>query len=146
MFGTGCASTKNEPPVPHAVKWNGHWYAVMPGPVHWKTAKPLAEELGGHLVNIETSEENTFVHSLIKDMKPRREEGWWTGGNCIKQDGVWRWLGEKNYTEGPLLRYLNWVEGHPVQVSGDWDYILIRTDGKWNVSGAIGVGYIVEWD
>jgi len=146
LFLGGCVSTPKEPPVPHAVEWNSHWYAVFPGPLHWRPAKATSEELGGHLANIENAQENEFVLGLIRDKKPHHEAGWWTGGNCIEEDGVWRWLGENGATKGPLLRYLNWTDGHPHQHAGDWDYFLIRPDGKWNVHGAIGSGYIVEWE
>ena len=58
LFGVGCASTPKGPPVPHAVKWNGHWYAYFPDHISWKEAKHHCEGLGGYLVIINDKEEN----------------------------------------------------------------------------------------
>ena len=63
LFLGGCASVP-KPDVPHAVKWNGHWYAFFPDSVSWDDAVKISKERGGHLVFIESKEENQFLAEL----------------------------------------------------------------------------------
>ena len=64
LFGSGCASVPKGPPVPHAVEWNGHWYAFFMTPKTIEEARAHCEKLGGHLIIIETEEENKFAFDL----------------------------------------------------------------------------------
>ena len=68
LLGTGCASVP-KPDVANAVKWNGHWYAVLP-PADWDTAKQKCEDLGGHLAYVESEAENDFLINLLKQKHP----------------------------------------------------------------------------
>ena len=63
LFGVGCASVP-KPDVAHAVKWNGHWYAVFMEQRTIEEARAHCEKLSGHLVIIETEEEDKFVFDL----------------------------------------------------------------------------------
>ena len=90
LFGMGCTSVP-KPDVANAVKWNGHWYAVLPEPCNWETAIKRCERLGGHLAFVETEAENEFIANLLKE-KPA-----WLGG--IKQETGWKWLNGKPITK-----------------------------------------------
>ena len=50
LFGVGCASVPKGPPVPHAVKWNGHWYNHVTNFVSWTESENECESMGGYLV------------------------------------------------------------------------------------------------
>ena len=64
LFVGGCASTPKGPPVPHAERWNGHWYKHVADAVTSLEAKKRSENMEGHLVIIERKYENNFVFDL----------------------------------------------------------------------------------
>ena len=110
LFLGGCASV-TKPDVVHAVKWNGHWYAVFSD---IKRSSPEAEEycnkLGGHLVVISSEEENSFVSNLAKDtgqfgnyLIGALKKG--TPTEAPKKD--WQWINGEPFSTG----YRNWGKG-----------------------------------
>ncbi len=88
---------------------NGHRYAVIVSPdgISWSRAAYASELLGGHLVTLESPEENAFVFSIIVGVDEawtpnvledgrRFQHGPWIG---LRQDegaaepaGGWRWV------------------------------------------------------
>ena len=59
-----------KPDVPHAVKWNGHWYALVDDKDYTITeAREKAKALGGHLPYINSKEEEELILSLAKEKK-----------------------------------------------------------------------------
>tara|TARA_B100000427_G_C15360623_1_gene529668 strand:+ start:356 stop:841 length:486 start_codon:yes stop_codon:yes gene_type:complete len=146
LFGMGCASTKNEPPVPHAVKWNGHWYAYFPEGCNWETAIKKCERLGGHLAYAETKEENDFLLSLYeKSKKVGNSQGVWLGGTDKKNEGDWVWLSGKPITT-PL-----WGDGEPNNRDGIQHYMFMQVAGEdygaWGDLEPTGLfGVFCEWE
>jgi hypothetical protein len=73
LFGMGCASTSKpsadwlQPYQP--VKWNGHWYAVLPRVANYEGGKAACEQLGGHLAEAETTAEKEFLENLSKNVR-----------------------------------------------------------------------------
>ena len=102
MLGSGCASVP-KPDVPSAVKWNGHWYAYFPDQISWIEAKKRCESLGGHLVIIESKDENEFVWELASATQP---SGFLHMG-CSRtgNDGKRVWLNGKLVSD----TFHNWV-------------------------------------
>ncbi|MDH3585407.1 MAG: C-type lectin domain-containing protein, partial [Phycisphaerae bacterium] len=47
-----------------AVKWKGHYYKVFDQTVTWYIAHRECERAGGHLVRIESAEEQAFISSM----------------------------------------------------------------------------------
>ena len=148
LFVVGCASTLKEPPVPHAVEWNGHWYAFFPEGCHWDTAVKKCERLGGHLAYVESEAENNFILSLIAKSNRSKIYGVWLGGTDKKEEGDWLWLNGKPITN-PF-----WDGDEPNNANNHQHYLMIGIDGKdlskgkwydvWEGTDQNGV--ICEWE
>lgn len=74
-----------------ARSFNGRRYLFVPRFVRWAEAKRLCEELGGHLVEIHSREENEFLESFFP------------------YGGSWMWIGLHTVRE-----QLKWISGKPV--------------------------------
>lgn len=82
------------------VKFGGHTYALIKEPTTWHIAKRRCEEMGGHLVVIQSSIERDFIVKLIDG------------------DGVTAWVGASDEeTEGEWY----WVTGDRVTIPGTFD-------------------------
>ncbi|MHC4445937.1 MAG: C-type lectin-like domain-containing protein, partial [Planctomycetota bacterium] len=66
------------------VVWHGHTYYLL-DPSGWATAQAAAEALGGHLVTINSQEEEDYLRGLW-DKKDFSALGLTTDGNCDWQD------------------------------------------------------------
>jgi hypothetical protein len=146
LFGVGCASTPKGPPVPHAVEWDGHWYAFFPEGCNWETAKKKCERLGGHPAYVESESENDFILSLVEKSN-YRGSAVWLGGTDEKEEGDWFWLNGKPITN-PF-----WEESKPDNGNSHEHYLIMVISGKdisrgkWNdvYSGGL-LGVICEWE
>ena len=94
LFAGGCAGVP-KPDVANVVNWEGHWYAYFPDQTSWNEAKKHCESIGGHLVIIESKEENEFVWELATSKKA---SGMIHIG-CFRADNDGRW---------------EWIDGRPV--------------------------------
>jgi len=103
LFLGGCASVP-KPDVAHAVKWKGHWYAFFPNPISWNEAKKHCESIGGHLVIIESKEENEFVWELATSKKA--SEMIHIGCFRADNDGRWEWVDGRPVSN----TYYNWAK------------------------------------
>jgi hypothetical protein len=125
LFGMGCASVP-KPDVANAVKWNGHWYAYFSSRATWDTAKKECEKLGGHLVIINSEEENTFLHNLARKSDPESIYTWF---GATDRDGK---AGEVKWVDGSLVKdgFSNWGDD-PVKLGGHWDHDFAPWSGHW---------------
>ena len=104
LFGVGCASTPKGPPVEGAVKWNGHWYALLPDLNTWGEAKERCEKLGGHLVIIDSKEENDF---LYKWLKPKAKViHVHIGASATESKGEYKWVNGESLKD--TFSYFDW--------------------------------------
>jgi VCBS repeat-containing protein len=137
---------------------NNHNYEAIAvlGGLTWQEARTAAaarvyQGKMGHLVSIESANENQFVY----DNCPAAISGnWWIGGYQFKTHdttepaGNWVWI-EGQSTQSPA--YFNWQSGEPNNNGGvgpSEDYLQILSNGKWNdQNGALNLGgYVVEYD
>jgi hypothetical protein len=100
-----------------------HWYepvAVANG-ISWADANLAANLAGGYLATITSSQENSFVFSLVDNdsfwcRNGARLEGPWLGGvqppGSSEPGGGWRWA------ENEPFGYQNWGAGLPNNVGG----------------------------
>ena len=65
------------------VKFGGHTYALIKEPATWHVAKLRCEEMGGHLVCIESDKEAEFVSDLCA------KGSYWLGASDEEQEGAW---------------------------------------------------------
>ena len=115
----------------------GHRYLAVVVPVTWQQAKTACEELGGHLVCIETAEEMAFVRKLTGGAIPL-----WVGATDLHRQGDWRWL------NGKQVDSRLWVRGvpshrHQRHVGINWR----GRQGLFNMRADDGNmrGFICEW-
>jgi len=144
-----------------ALHFNGHFYQYNPEKLKWDTAKAKCQTRGGHLVTIESSEENDFVSKMIEG-----KSGVWIG--LYKSSETWRLVTMDK------LGYTNWASGQPsitkrssrlgvnicgvmigveryipsTYVDGEYKEGYTATCGIWedSYSDAPMDGYICEWD
>ena len=145
---------------------NGHWYEAVPvSGISWATAQANAVSEDGYLATANTSEENDFIYSLVKDrpefwvMDPSNNAlGPWLGGYQLdgspEPGGGWMWV------DGNPVTYTNWgSNGEPNNSLGTEDRIMLFGVGRpsgpeWNDFPRSGTfpdrgsvtGYIIEYN
>ena len=126
-------------PDPHRQSFNGNLYAVYDVAVSWDLAKDNCEAAGGHLVTIESAEENAFIGSLIQSAAA--DKPYWIGGY---KDKDWQWV------TGEKWDYTNWDETKPIIESDKYLEIEPAEGFKWNAAGDDVDGgllyFICEWE
>jgi hypothetical protein len=90
--------TKKGPP--EALQFNGHFYQYVPDRIKWDTAKSKCLTRAGHLVTIESSEENDFIAKMVVG-----KAGVWIG--LYKASETWRWVTPEKFV------YTQWGYGRP---------------------------------
>ncbi|XP_071144045.1 perlucin-like protein [Mytilus edulis] len=68
------------------LKYNGHCYYYANQNCDWFTAERRCREIGGYILKVDNSSENTW----ISDNKPNKNAFYWIGLTDLKE-GDWRW-------------------------------------------------------
>lgn len=133
-----------------AVEFNGHYYQVYDTPMTWYEAKAYCESLGGHLATITSSNEQTFITTLINDKSMR---SYFLG--ALKIEGKWSWVTDESFS------YTNWYPNEPngsgnclqiFRIDNGYDAMNNGWDNTWNDGDHGGgiklkdIGFICEWD
>ncbi len=115
---------------------SGKKYELYQNSVSWEEAKMICEEKGGHLVTINSEEENDLVLSMIED----NVSFTWIGASYDTKTSTWNWVTDETF------EYTNWNTGEPsVSDTNDEYYAHMysidigtsETKGKWNdISGS----------
>ena len=130
MGGTSTASIPED-----AVTFNGHSYKLYNVALSWHDAKRRCDEMGGHLVVVETPEEQQFVQAMMPDAAAFR----WMGGTDEHREGDWLWL------NGSEARYANWNGYEPSRRDGG-HYLAMDQYGTWHdLPTATLSAYTCEW-
>ena len=135
----------------NAVEHNGHYYVFYDESVSWSQAKAKCEELGGHLVTVNSAEEQTFLINLTNRST---KKNMWIG--AYPENGAFRWITKEDFS------YTNWAPGEPNNVFNMQNAAMMYTKnasyaaGTWNDENENGrdwsgyylseFGYICEWD
>ena len=105
-------------------------YRFLEKRVAWNSAKSVCYKISGHLVKVETEEEQVL---LVAEMNKRRLHStrfnyMWIGLNDLDDEGVWRW---SDSTKTP---FSSWRHGQPNSSGGEQDCAVMdfSADGKWN--------------
>lgn len=111
--------------------WNGHSYYRSTTSMTWTAAKIACENMGGHLVTMNSAAENSFVFQTWPSG--------WIGFNDEAVEGQWRWV-----TSEPVT-YTNWNGGEPNN-AGNEDYAQFVTGGRWNDLPNVSLPYVIEFE
>ena len=112
--------------------YNGHSYYRSTGSAVWTTARQNCVNMGGHLVTITTSGENSFIFGLWPSG--------WIGLTDEVTEGTWRWVTGETYS------YSSWNGGEPNN-SGNEDYVQFVGGGKWNdLNNSSSLPYVLEFE
>lgn len=133
-----------------AIGYDGNYFKLYDSSMTWNQAKVACEQLGGYLVTITSSKEQSFVQSLIEESSKHYI---WIGGSLDK-DRVFHWVTNEDTT------YQYWEEGQPNNGGGCEDKVMIYSPlatkkecGPWNdapnddsLSEQGYYGFICEWE
>ena len=112
--------------------YNGHSYYRSTGSATWTTARTNCSNMGGHLVTITTSGEQSFLYGLWPSG--------WIGLTDEVSEGTWRWVTGETYS------YKNWNSGEPNN-SGNEDYVQFVSNGRWNdLNNNSSLPYVLEFE
>ncbi len=103
--------------------YNGKEYLLTNGVKSWEQAQAEAESLGGNLVTINNSTEETWLKQTFGE-----NEGFWIGINDRRVEGQFEWA------SGETVTYTNWYPGEPNNGGGSQDF------------GWINYGRSRQWD
>ena len=96
-------------------------YYVSNSASNWSTANQSAISNGGHLADISSSGENSFLASKISTYS-------WIGYNDVASEGSFVW------SSGSQSTYTNWrsSSNEPNNSGGNEDYTLLHTNQEWS--------------
>ncbi len=139
-----------------ALYFEGHYYQLIKAKLNWEEAKELCEELGGHLVTINSKAENDFMVEITKGFD--NVNCIWLGAYRDREapkNEQWKWI------TGEEFSYKYWRSGEPNDYSADENYLemyvkSVYDTGRWNDTRNIGqytgkysidyFGIICEWE
>jgi hypothetical protein len=132
------------------VSFQGHLYQFVADHRTWKEARDECKRMGGHLVVIDSAEENAFVARLISAV------GWsdaWIGITDEATEGQWLTVDSKP------VSYTNWFTGQPNDKANQEHFALMTNviaggesiNWRWsdqpNQTQALHKpGFVCEWD
>ncbi|CAC5361412.1 MRC [Mytilus coruscus] len=90
------------------IKYNKHCYYIGDDRVRWTDAERKCKEIGGYLVKIDDSSENSWVQQRISKSKKTH---YWLGITDVV-NGDWRWIYDQTQ-----LSYKNFISGRPLPTS-----------------------------
>jgi len=131
---------------------NGHTYELSEQKKNWHMAKRDAEKRDGHLVVINSPEEQKLLQKILEDAKNRENfcEAVWIGFSDEKEEGKWEWV------NGDKVEFTYWQRNQPSNANGmtPENYAVIwqpidnaAEKGQWNdLAGDCQARYLVEYD
>ena len=111
-------------------KYKDHCYYFETVAVKWTTAERRCREIGGYLVKIDDSSEQSWVFK--EAMKTKKNKHVWLGITDVV-NGDWRWIYDQT-----TPNYKFWYPGQPLSTShsASKNYncamMLYNHGGKWN--------------
>ncbi|HEV7279906.1 MAG TPA: C-type lectin domain-containing protein [Pirellulaceae bacterium] len=125
-----------KPAPPDAQMHEGHGYLFLQPNLTFHAARKRCEELGGHLVTIESPSEADFL------VKTWGDRNFWIGAGDFAEEGNYRWInGTPFEPHGYATRFGNW-RGFRNALSWSTEH------QQWSDGASEGylLEYICEWD
>lgn len=152
MFSVSATSTDTQDDG-DTYYYNGHAYKLIDSSMNWNSAQAYCESLGGHLVTINSSDEQQFVSNIAS--KSSKKNIWL--GAIKNENGKFSWV------TGETATFSNWSSGEPSNYDNTENAVMMYTYsnglvnlGEWNDISAEGgtvagftvndIGIICEWD
>lgn len=123
---------------PQTFTCSDHTYELYNDLLSWEEAKAKCESLGGHLVTINSQEEQ---NAIVEALSEGKREGYFIGGKTV--GGGSTWITDEEFV------YSNWYPGEPNNGrEGTEDVYQIYLNGYWNdcQSNKPGIGFICEYE
>lgn len=122
-----------------AFSWGGSDYYVT-GALHWNEAEAEAVTMSGHLVTINSAEEQAAIIGVFGGVLGNLPL-YWIGLNDAAVEGTWAWA------SGEAVTYTNWAPAEPNNSGvGGEDYVNLNAypNGAWNDLWDMSIAGIVE--
>lgn len=104
--------------------FNSKKYELFNTTMPWKEAYKVCEQKGGHLVTVNSKEEQDFVMQLAVHADNNRI---WLGATDLFSEGKWLWQ------TGERMNYTNWADSEPNNDRNAEHFMMLYCDsGKWN--------------
>lgn len=120
----------------NVVTLGGHSYALVPDKCTWHIAKKSCEEMGGHLVCIESPEEEQFVLKLCGT----QTQSVWLGATDEEVEDQWHWVSGLPLNEAYKPRWNLTNEGDVHH------YLCYYAPGFGDSDGGTRLIYLCEWE
>lgn len=118
------------------VSFGGHEYALIAEKTTWHVAKRICEEMGGHLVCVDSTQEQQGLTALCGT------EPVWIGATDEEKEGQWEWVtgGSIDLTVAPILR-------GKFENEGGIEHAVVSAGGTWNdIACGSRFAFVCEWD
>ena len=99
-------------------------YGLLNRSMTWHNAKETCERFHGHLVSIETPEENAWIKETITAGTGLI---FWIGANDIDRENEWKWVN----TNTPV-QWFDWSRREPNDKNDNEDCVAIYWTAQWN--------------
>jgi hypothetical protein len=124
--------------------WNGHKYMAYRNELTWLEANRACKEMGGHLVIIETAEEQNELMKMLR-LNGLAKASFWIGATDEAREGTWKWV------DGSDATFTNWAPRQPdnggKKRNQHYVELIAGNDGRWNdLTREETRWYICEWD
>lgn len=129
---------------------NGHRYQLFDTSMSWNEAEAYCESLGGHLVTVNSEEEQKFIEDSLLTLGTKKT--YFIGLSRTTSEEPWTWVINESFD------YSNWDNGEPNSTSENYVHMYANTGnfGTWNntfnyVEGnsnhsTANAGFICEWE
>jgi subtilisin-like proprotein convertase family protein len=108
---------------PYLDRATGHYYYLL-GATNWTVSENWAVQLGGHLVTLDTANEQNWVYDNFANYGGTNRNLWIGLTNTTDgQNFIW----SSGLTNG-IGSYTNWLTGQPTNCDGSHDYAFMRGD------------------
>ncbi|HEY2574539.1 MAG TPA: protein kinase [Verrucomicrobiaceae bacterium] len=122
--------------------FGGHRYKFLPGPFDKEDDSSRAAAVRGHLVTINSAEEQKWIEQTFGNLISINSRGQCRADGFVTKEGIWSWRNREPWN------YTNWAPGFPGANKGGF-LVLKNVDGalKWqSCSGSDKRSAIIEWD